>query len=199
MPKIVDHEGRRRDFIEAAYQTILEEGLSKTTIRSVAKRAGYTTGALVHYFKNKEELIGHVLEENGKDVRLRMLKANEAYEGQEALRAVLHEALPNDNRSGASWRIWLALWYHAEESSEMRAEEQSRYKEWLARIRKLLLESQKRGELDPAADVDAEAQSLVALCDGIGVQYLMDRKRMQPKQIALIVNNYLDRLFSQKM
>ncbi len=195
MPKIVDHEGRRRDFIEAAYQTILEEGLAKTTIRSVAKRAGYTTGALVHYFKNKEELIGHVLEENGKDVRLRMIQANEEHEGREALRAVLREALPHDNRSAASWRIWLALWYHAEESSEMRAEEQSRYKEWLSRIRDLLAESQQRGELDTSLDIDTEAQSLVALCDGIGVQYLMNRKRMRPKHIDLIVDNYLDRLF----
>ena len=66
MPKIVDHESRRRDFIEAAYQSLLEEGLAKTTIRGVARRAGYTSGALVHYFSDKDELIRQALEENGK-------------------------------------------------------------------------------------------------------------------------------------
>ncbi len=196
MPKIVDHAGRRQDFIEAAYQTILEEGLAKTTIRSVAKRAGYTTGALVHYFKNKEELIGHVLEENGKEVRQRMVEAHESDKGRAALRAVLHEALPHDDRSVASWRIWMALWYHAEESKEMRAEEHNRYSEWLGRIRGLLEESQALGELDSRLDPDSEAQSLVALCDGIGVQYLMDRKRMPSQQIASIIDSYLDRLYS---
>ena len=195
MPKIVDHAGRRQDFIEAAYQTILEEGLAKTTIRSVAKRAGYTTGALVHYFKNKEDLIGHVLEENGNAVRKRMLEANESHTGRAALTAVLHEALPNDDHSAASWRIWLALWYHAEESGEMRVEEHNRYKEWLGRIRSLLEESQALGELGADLELDSEAQSIVALCDGIGVQALMDRQRMTPQKISNIIDNYLNRLY----
>jgi AcrR family transcriptional regulator len=114
LPKIVDHDARRRDFIEAAYETILEEGLAGTTIRAVAKRAGYTTGALVHYFADKEELIRHVLEENGKAVRERMLKAEQTLRGRPALRQVLLEALPTDKRSGSSWKIWLALWYRNE-------------------------------------------------------------------------------------
>lgn len=195
MPKIVDHAGRRKDFIEAAFQIILEEGLANTTIRSVAKRAGYTTGALVHYFKNKEELIGQVLEENGKAVRRRMVEATESYKGREALEAVLREALPNDRRSAASWRIWLALWYHAEESGEMRTEEHSRYKEWVGRLRDLLRESQALGELPSQTDLDSEAQALVALCDGIGVQFLMDRRRMTRAKINRIVDNYLNRLY----
>ena len=46
MPKVVDHDARRRDFIKAAYETITENGLANTTVRAVARKAGYTTGAL---------------------------------------------------------------------------------------------------------------------------------------------------------
>ncbi|NJN52912.1 MAG: TetR/AcrR family transcriptional regulator [Gammaproteobacteria bacterium] len=62
MPKIVDHDARRRDFIAAAYATIMEQGLANTNLRAVAKKAGYTTGALVHYFADKEELIREALD-----------------------------------------------------------------------------------------------------------------------------------------
>ena len=195
MPKVVDHEARRKDFVEAAYQSILEEGLAKTTIRSVAERAGYTTGALVHYFRDKDELIRHVLEENGKAVRLRMRTAQRAYRGREALREVLLEALPTDKRSGSSWRIWLALWYHSEESTAMRAEERRRYKEWLGRVSEILAESVQLAELPNDLLVNDEAKALVAFADGLGVQYLMANGRMPAKQIVRLLDGYLSRLY----
>jgi AcrR family transcriptional regulator len=195
LPKVVDHEARRRDFIEAAYQTILEEGLARTTVRAVAERAGYTTGALVHYFADKDELIRHVLEENGKAVRLRMQNAQRAHRGRGALREVLLEALPTDKSSGSSWRIWLALWYHSEESAAMRAEERRRYREWIGRISEILQEAVELGELPADTDLPTEARLLVAMADGLGVQYLMANGRMSARKIADLVDQQLDRLF----
>ena len=91
MPKIVDHEARRRDFIAAAYQTIMEEGLANTTVRGVAKKAGYTTGALVHYFADKEELIREALDYFGREVRDRMQSGT-------AEAGAPHFAKPSSNR-----------------------------------------------------------------------------------------------------
>jgi AcrR family transcriptional regulator len=195
LPKVVDHAARRRDFIEAAYQTILEDGLARTTVRAVAERAGYTTGALVHYFADKDELIRHVLEENGKAVRDRMKNAQRAYRGRRALREVLLEALPTDKSSGSSWRIWLALWYHSEESEAMRDEERRRYREWIGRISEILDESVAIGELPAGTDVRTEARLLVAMSDGLGVQYLMANGRMSARKLAALVDSQLDRLF----
>jgi AcrR family transcriptional regulator len=195
LPKVVDHAARRRDFIEAAYQTILEDGLARTTVRAVAERAGYTTGALVHYFADKDELIRHVLEENGKAVRDRMKNAQRAYRGRRALREVLLEALPTDKSSGSSWRIWLALWYHSEESEAMRDEERRRYREWIGRISEILDESVAIGELPAGTDVRTEARLLVAMSVGLGVQYLMANGRMSARKLAALVDSQLDRLF----
>ncbi len=195
MPKIVDHELRRRDFIEAAYQSILEEGLAKTTIRGVAQRAGYTTGALVHYFSDKDELIRQALEENGKVVRLRMRSAQEAHHGRKALREVLIEALPIDKNSASSWRIWLAMWYHSEDSITMRREEKRRYKEWIGRITEILQQSVDMGELPAATNLDEEARRIVALADGIGVQCLMANGRKTAAQVTALLDGYLGHLY----
>jgi AcrR family transcriptional regulator len=195
LPKIVDHEARRRDFIEAAYETILEEGLAGTTVRAVAKRAGYTTGALVHYFADKDELIRHVLEENGKAVRERMQNAEQTLKGRSALRQLLLEALPTDKRSGSSWKIWLALWYHSESSEAMRKEERNRYREWLGRVSSVLDQCVALGELPAGTDIDTQARLLVAATDGLGVQYLLANGRMSAARITKLVDACLDNLF----
>ena len=195
MPKIVDHEARRRDFIAAAYQTIMEEGLANTTVRAVAKKAGYTTGALVHYFADKEELIREALDYFGREVRGRMQSAHRQQTGRAALRETVLESLPTDKRSASSWRVWLALWYHSESSTDMRTEERRRYREWIGRLARMIDESKSLGELPASIDARAEARTLVALVDGLGVQFLMSSARMSAAEMTSVVDRHLDRLY----
>jgi len=196
LPKIVDHEARRQDFIEAAYATIVEQGLDNTTVRGVAKKAGYTTGALVHYFKDKDELIRAVLNHFGDEMRQRMERAHDERRGRVALRETLIEALPTDKRTGASWRVWLALWYHSEANADMRDEQRRRYREWFGRVREMLEESSAMGELPDDVDIGEEARSIVALVDGLGVQYLMSSGRLSGKRLVGAVDRYLERLYA---
>ena len=197
MPKVVDHEARRLDFIEAAYATIIEDGLANTTIRAVARKAGYTSGALVHYFGDKDELIRRTLQHFGAEVRQRMVSAQDLTRGRTALRAVLVEALPTDKRKASSWRVWMALWYHSEVSAPMRNVERRRYKEWIGRISTLLQQAVADGELRRGLDIELEARSLVALLDGVAVQYLMSNGRIGVAKLEGIVDNHLSRLFKQ--
>jgi AcrR family transcriptional regulator len=195
VPKVVDHAARRKDFIAAAYATIVEQGLDNTTVRGVAQKAGYTTGALVHYFKDKEELIKAALNYFGDELRARIDDANSNQRGRKALRATLMEAIPTNKESASSWRIWLALWYHSESDAEMRLEQRARYGEWFGRIQKMLSESCSDGELGAEFEVELEARSLVAFIDGLGVQYLMSPGRLRKQRIAAMVDGYLDRLY----
>ena len=56
MPKVVDHSARRLAFAEAAFRVISKRGLARVTVREIASEAGFTTGALVHYFKSKDQI-----------------------------------------------------------------------------------------------------------------------------------------------
>jgi len=198
VPKVVDHDERRQDFIKAAYETILEHGLANTTVRAVAKRAGYTTGALVHYFGDKDELIRLALDYSGEEVRARMQTAHQVRRGRAALREILLEALPLDKRRSANWRVWLALWYHSETNPDMRDEEKRRYREWTGRLAKPLEESIEIGELPRRFDVKAEVTGLIAYIDGLGVQHLMSSRGMSGARLTKLLDQYLDRLYSRK-
>ena len=57
MPKVVDIEQRRAELAEAASRLIARAGIESATMREVAAEAGWTTGALTHYFSDKRELL----------------------------------------------------------------------------------------------------------------------------------------------
>ena len=57
MGRAVDHDERREIFAGAALRVIMRDGIAGLTVRAVAKEAGFTTGALTHYFHSKDQLL----------------------------------------------------------------------------------------------------------------------------------------------
>ena len=57
MPKVVDIDGATTELAAAAAQLIARSGVGAATLREVAAEAGWTTGALTHYFADKRELL----------------------------------------------------------------------------------------------------------------------------------------------
>ena len=55
---------RRELLLDAARSAFFELGMEKTSIREIAKRAGYTPGAIYSYFASKEEVYGALLGES---------------------------------------------------------------------------------------------------------------------------------------
>ena len=55
----------KRELIRsAAKQLFAEQGLDGTSVREIAKQAGYTTGAIYFHYANKEELYADILRES---------------------------------------------------------------------------------------------------------------------------------------
>lgn len=48
--------------VDLALKVIGERGIEKATLREIAKEGGVSTGAIYHYFKNKEELLYEVMD-----------------------------------------------------------------------------------------------------------------------------------------
>jgi AcrR family transcriptional regulator len=62
VPKFVDHEQRRSDLAEAVWRVIVRDGVAEVSIRSVAAEAGWSSGALRHYFATRAELLAFACE-----------------------------------------------------------------------------------------------------------------------------------------
>jgi AcrR family transcriptional regulator len=57
VPKIVDHEKRRQELVEATWRVICRVGLHNTTVGLIAAEAGYSHGVVAHYFSSKADVL----------------------------------------------------------------------------------------------------------------------------------------------
>ncbi len=56
MPKIVDHDARRAAILDACFELFARRGIGAVTMRQIATAAGLSTGAIYHYFPDKESI-----------------------------------------------------------------------------------------------------------------------------------------------
>jgi AcrR family transcriptional regulator len=57
LPKVVDHEQKRKLIAESAWRINESKGIEHASIRAVAANAGLSPGALRHYFSTQDELL----------------------------------------------------------------------------------------------------------------------------------------------
>jgi AcrR family transcriptional regulator len=173
MARQADHNERRRLFAAAALAVISREGLEGLTMRAVAKEAGFTTGALTHYFQSKDEVLIAVSEYGAEVVRPPMDAAASGLSARAALRDLFHTILPTSTAMKAQWRFWLAFWERAAHSPRVQRVMRERYVEYVGRVSGVIKRAQAQGEVETAVDAERVARELVALVDGLGVQVLI--------------------------
>ncbi|WP_411288504.1 TetR/AcrR family transcriptional regulator [Phenylobacterium sp.] len=186
MARQADHIERRRLFAAAALNVISRDGLEGLTVREVAREAGFTTGALTHYFKSKDDVLIAASEHAAEQVRAPMEEAALESSARAALRHLLYTALPTTTVMKRRWRFWMAFWERAAHSPQVNRVMKERYREWSGRIAGQICRAQEQGEAPAALDADLTARELVALVDGIGVQVLIAGKLAAPAQRRFI-------------
>lgn len=174
MPKIVDHEERRRALASAAVDAIAEGGLEDVRLTDIARRAGVTTGAIAHYFPDKDAILAAALEE----LCTRLL-AKIDFRGGMPGAGDFASALPIDEEGRKSWRVWLSYWGRAPFSEKLRLIHQQYYID----IEAALLEELKGSADDPRL----LAQAIIAAVDGIGTRATLEPESWPPaRQRALL-------------
>ena len=109
MPKIVDHDQRRLELVDATWRVIAERGLDAATMRDIAAEAGFANGALKPYFPTKDRLLDFAFEHIFAQTNRRMEAATAGLSGRAALRAYCHEILPLDAEKLAEARVAIAF------------------------------------------------------------------------------------------
>jgi AcrR family transcriptional regulator len=195
MPKIVDHDARRAELAAAVWRLASREGLDAVTIRRVAAEAGWSTGALAHYFDDKEELLLFAFETVADRVGRRIVKAAErARDPLELVRTQLVEGLPIDTERRAEVRVWFAFLGLAETRPRLAKAGRDAYRLWRERVAKTLAAAQRHGLLDDSTDVEREAAALIALVDGIAIQATFDPRSVSAERQLEILDDRLSRL-----
>jgi TetR/AcrR family transcriptional repressor of bet genes len=164
VPKIVDHEARRAEIIEASWQVIAAEGLAGLSMRKIADAAGCTTGRLTHHFANREEIVLAALRAVYDAAGARLDRVRPSLPARERLLAHLEETLPLDRERLLEWKVWIAFWSAATTHPPLARENDERLAAWAAALTPLVAAAA------PYADAAKESETLIGLVNGLGLQ-----------------------------
>lgn len=176
----------------AALRVIMRAGVDGLTVREVAKEAGFTTGALTHYFTSKDQVLIEASEMSAKLVRPRMERAARDRSALAALRRVVGESLPITPLARGYWRIWVGFWERASYNPEVKRVMLDRYEEWRGRLIVIIRRAQAEGEAATDFDPELAAQELVAMIDGVGVQVLLGSGRVPVARQWQIIDSWIE-------
>ncbi|MCA6289296.1 MAG: TetR family transcriptional regulator C-terminal domain-containing protein, partial [Phenylobacterium sp.] len=139
MPRLVDHDARKRELLDASLVLVASEGIEAATLRRLARAADCTTGAITYYFEGRDALLVAMLRRAHQTTGARMLRAaGRGASPRDRLWGVLMEALPLDPERLAEWRVWLAFWGAAAGNPALVEENLARYAEWRALLQTLV-------------------------------------------------------------
>jgi AcrR family transcriptional regulator len=190
MPKIVDHEQRRRELADAVWRVIVRDGVAEVSIRAVAAESGWSSGALRHYFATRAELLAFACEQVIAQVTDRVAGMRPAGGIREQVRSVLLETMPVDaaRRTEASIAFsFLALGLgDAALARVQRMHFTSMYELCLTLIRRLVPEP------GGGATHESLARRLHAIVDGLTVHVLAGH--LGPADMVRELDAHLDDL-----
>lgn len=198
MPKIVDHDRRRREIAMLTLALMRSEGPEKASIRSIAQRGGLSTGVLTHYFKTKDELVVFTFRwlaeyTFGELERLR----NRHQPGLQRLQAAMHAHLPQRNEP-AALALWMSLWGRALRTPAFAREHRNYYRRWRAYIRACLADAVRTREISPRLDMAEATDLLVAAVDGLWLAMTLEPRRFPARQRQRLLRRTIDAITASR-
>jgi AcrR family transcriptional regulator len=187
MPKIVDWDERRDEILSATWRVIARDGITGATIRAIAREANCSRGILGHYFNDKEDILGSALVLSHQRVGTRMARVSAGLTGLDALRVVMLEALPLDERRDLEAQIEISFWGRALGNARLRELQHSEFDRLCKRLRGHLLEAAAEGQLASGCDLGLATHQLVVLIDGLSGQRVLYPDRVTPdRQVEML-------------
>ncbi|MDZ5783098.1 TetR/AcrR family transcriptional regulator [Marinococcus luteus] len=113
MPKLIDHEKKKEQIIEYAWQSIVNSGAKGATVRNIAKLAEMTPGQIRYYYPTHSSLLDAVMKKVNHKVAQRIQEIfgqENVTEKEQVIQAIL-AVLPLDDDRYADMEVWMAFQY----------------------------------------------------------------------------------------
>lgn len=187
VPRIVDHDSRRAEIAAAVRRLLLRDGVAAATVRGVAQEAGWSAGAVRHYFPDQAALLRLVIAQTFEAVPERLDRRLRAWFEEPASRdpvpdaqGLLEELLPLDEVRRVETDAWLATMDAARRDPEL---DQTRALAWKGtrQVSRIAVAWVRGRDLDPELgrlleeplpdpEDERAAAVLQALLDGLALQ-----------------------------
>lgn len=163
-------EVRRRNILEAAVDVFGRSGYRDGSLQEIADQAGMTVPGLLHYFPSKVDLLLATLME-----RERAQREAFAADGGRSTFALGRAVLRRNLEQPGIMRLRMTLTAEATAPDHPAHPHMSqRYRETTETFTASLREDVTAGRIGPSVSAPAIAPALIAVMDGLQMQYLLD-------------------------
>ncbi len=183
---------RRQEILRAALAVFGARGYNSGALAEIAAQAGMTHAGVLHHFGSKEALLVAVLGYRD-DADLEGLRDDELPYGEEFLRHLIRTSRLNTQRPG----VVQAYTVLSAESVTDGHPAQAYFVDRMEGLRKRIGDAVRAtvGPEVPEHRVTDAAASLIAVMDGLQVQWLLDPESVDmPRTLAFVIDALLDRL-----
>jgi AcrR family transcriptional regulator len=194
MPKIVDHEERRRELVAAVVRVIKRDGIERCTLRSVARESGYSSGVLAHYFVDKDDLLTAALRLSHERIYARIAEKLEPLAGLAAVREFVLDNLPLDEERLTETQLELTYWARALGDARVLEVQRREAERLRAMLVDVLAEARDRGEITATEPVHVIAERLLAFIDGVSLHAVLYPERLTAELQEQLLDDELTRL-----
>jgi AcrR family transcriptional regulator len=184
MPRIVDHDARRRELAEALWRIIVRSGLEAVSVRTVAAESGWSPGALRHYFPDKAGLTGFAMNLVTERVTARLQALDRSGDPERFVLRALEELIPLDDERRTEAEVWLAFALRARVDPALGEVAQDVYRLLRDYVGQLLA-------VLGAEHLETETRRLHALLDGLVLHLLLYPDFLTPAQARQQLVAYL--------
>ncbi len=110
VPRVVDHDERRRQIAEALLAVAARDGHEAVSSRAVAKELGVATGSLWHYFDGFDDVIRAAAAEITRRTDERIRSVTAGLRGLTRLDALMREVLPVEAETRTEAYVVVGFW-----------------------------------------------------------------------------------------
>lgn len=155
VPKLGMEPVRKAQLIDATIQCIHEEGITRSSVQRISKRAGLSPGIVTHYFDGKDDLLVATLRKLNKDLSTEFIRRlRGAKSGRDRLYAFSDAQFSHAQFTPSVIATWFALWSKLPDIPKLR-----RFQ--------LIYEARTRSNLAYAARMEVRSDRVADAVDGI--------------------------------
>ncbi|RII20567.1 putative HTH-type transcriptional regulator YfiR [Streptomyces sp. YIM 130001] len=161
-------EAKRAEILQVALEIFAAEGYRGTSLRKVAARCNLSLPGLMHYFDSKEDLLTRVLQARDETARARQIERGAAFNYREVMRE-------GANTPGLV-ELFVSMAAAASDAEHpAHAHFAERYPVIRERLAASLQAHMDAGRITDVIPAERVSALLVALADGVQLQWLTDR------------------------
>ncbi|HSQ77554.1 MAG TPA: TetR/AcrR family transcriptional regulator [Nitrospirota bacterium] len=189
-PKLVNKEEKKKAILSAARTVFAKEGFAATKIEDVAREAGIGKGTIYEYFRSKDDIFFALYEEMKIELHRRIFE----FDGISSPKVQVNKMITSALLALEEWRdfgyILLDFWAMHKSGTSMKLRFDEIYDDARSSLSVLIKEGMRTGDFKKVNPSHA-ASALIAIIDGLMLQWIFNPKSFTLKTIAVTVSDII--------